>query len=471
MRPDPGHVAILGFGVMIGTFASVLKSLLPRFARSRRGNISVIMALSMIPVLGAVGMGGEATNWYLTRRAIQNAADSAVMAAVMNGCNAAATCFSTQKISYDQEAKSVATNFGFAPLANGDVTVTAVDNATCPAGGTCYQVTVMRKVPVSLLHIVGFDGDTTTAAGASAQTVRATAYAKKFPGSQYCVTAIAASDQAIRVNGGPDVNFDNCDAYTPNGAARCNGISGGGAFRTTYQALSTVNPCPNPTPTAGPLVDNFASLASSIPSSSGCVNLQVISSATDLNQKICSSTGVDKIGNPSGKGGKIDPITLTVATNTVLYLYDTQLDMSGSTIKTTSPAGMTIVFTGSSNSAAHNYTNSNNGSTALLDISSNATGTWKGVAIYQDPRLTGSGSNYDFNENKLNLKISGLFYAKNANVSVSGNLTFAQSGKECMALYVNTLLISGSVNVSTANCKDQGLTGLPQAWNLVNLVA
>jgi hypothetical protein len=132
---------------------------------------------------------------------------------------------------------------------------------------------------------------------------------------------------------------------------------------------------------------------------------------------------------------------------------------------------MTIVLTGSDSSAKHNYTNSKNGSTAVLNIASPRSGTWSGVAIYQDPRLAASGTNLDFSENKLNLKVSGLFYATKANVTVSGDLTFAQSGEQCMALLVNSLLINGSVNISTNNCAAQGLSGLPRAYNLANLVA
>src|SRR5579859_7711620 len=105
----------------------------------KRGNVLVLAAL-MLPVLLAVlGLGFETANWYQVRRAMQNAADSAAVAAASN----AAT-------SYIAEARAVSGQYGFQNGVN-NTTVTVSNSAACPAGGAnCYSVSITRPVPLLL---------------------------------------------------------------------------------------------------------------------------------------------------------------------------------------------------------------------------------------------------------------------------------------------------------------------------------
>jgi Flp pilus assembly protein TadG len=50
----------------------------------RRGAGVVVMALILPALIGALGLGFEISNWYLTNRSMQNAADSAAIAAASN---------------------------------------------------------------------------------------------------------------------------------------------------------------------------------------------------------------------------------------------------------------------------------------------------------------------------------------------------------------------------------------------------
>jgi len=449
-------------------------SALRRFCVDRRGNISVVMTLTLIPVIAAIGMGAEASNWFLTQRAIQNAADAAVLAAVMNGCNPADACHtSALQPSYDQEAKSVAAKYGFPD--GGDTTVTPSDAAPCPGGGgACYSVTITRKVPFYLLRVIGFDGDTTTTAGLKAQTVSAVAVAAKLPGSQYCVTALSNNQEAIRVNGGPDVHFENCDAFTPNGGARCNGISNGGAFRSAYMSNPPhANACPSPSNQADPFVDNFADkpipsdpCGGSYPQASNKGDVapaNLITSEADLATAKCGDV---KLAN-----------NITISSDKTLYIYNGRLDLAGKTLSTSGDGGLAIVFTGTNTSSGgttytHSFMSSVNSTESVIDIAAPTSGPWSGVAVYQDPKLTGSKNalNFEASGNKLTMNISGLFYAKNAEITLKGNVTYASTGSKCLAMIVNKLLMSGSINASTSECEDQGLSGLPQVYNLANLV-
>src|SRR3954468_24571379 len=113
-----------------------------------RGAISVIMGVLLIPLVGALAIGFEVSNWYMTTRDMQNAADAAAMAAATNA-----------KSNYDIEAKAVAARYGFVDGAN-SITIAASNTAACPGGtNTCYSVTITGLVPLLMSQIVGFQGD------------------------------------------------------------------------------------------------------------------------------------------------------------------------------------------------------------------------------------------------------------------------------------------------------------------------
>ena len=96
-----------------------------RFLRSRRGNIAALTALLIVPLVALMGIATEGGSWFLVQRAAQNAADSAVLAAAING---------TAKPSgttYISEAKSIAKNYGFQDGAD-NATVAPVNGQPCP---------------------------------------------------------------------------------------------------------------------------------------------------------------------------------------------------------------------------------------------------------------------------------------------------------------------------------------------------
>ena len=58
-----------------------------KWQRDRRGNVTVMMAFLLPPLIGTFGLGFEVANWYLITRSMQNAADSA--AVTMDAANPA----------------------------------------------------------------------------------------------------------------------------------------------------------------------------------------------------------------------------------------------------------------------------------------------------------------------------------------------------------------------------------------------
>src|SRR6478672_11140335 len=119
-----------------------------RLRADERGTVSVIMGFLLIPLVGAMGLGFEVSNWYMTVRGMQNAADAAVIAAATNGGS-----------NYDVEAKAVAAQYGFVNGTN-NISITVSNTAACPGGGNnCYSVTISGLMPLLVSQVVGYGGD------------------------------------------------------------------------------------------------------------------------------------------------------------------------------------------------------------------------------------------------------------------------------------------------------------------------
>src|SRR5260370_39163121 len=127
-----------------------IANLVGRLRADDRGTVSVIMGVLMIPLVGVLALGFEVSNWYMTTRGMQTAADAAVLAAAANGGS-----------NYDVEAKAVAAQYGFVDGSN-TVSVAVSNSAAWPGGGNnCYSVTISGFVPLYLSQVVGFKGDAT----------------------------------------------------------------------------------------------------------------------------------------------------------------------------------------------------------------------------------------------------------------------------------------------------------------------
>lgn len=423
---------------------------LSRLLGDERGAVSAMLVLMLIPLVGMLGMATEASSWYLTQRSAQNAADSAAMAAALNGCAAGETC-QTGNLSatYVDEAKSVATKFGFT-----DDTKTSVAAAKviCPSGAAgCYQVTITRKIPIYLVRIVGFDGDSDLDGG-RAQTVTATAIASpKGSGKGYCMTALGSGGSAIDINGAPNLG-SGCSLLAPNGGATCTNQSGLAIKYADVKTAAAANKkCGNPAtggerttgytdPSA--LLNSYDALKSNLPSAgTACSN--TYDGVTIPGGSTTFSISAPKCGKVT-LGGNV-----TVTADSVLLIENGDLDLQGFTLSTASGTHLTIIFSGTtSNSFSHTVIG-----TGALDIYAPTSGIWQEIAIYQDPLLTKnvdliySGTKPDFN-------VSGIVYAPRAKITISGDIGPSTYGDACLSFVADTITINGTANIFADPTRD-----------------
>ena len=438
-------------------------SRLRRIRADQRGAVSVLMGFLMIPLVGALGIGFEVSNWYLTTRGMQNAADTAAIAAATNG-----------GANYAVEAKAVAAVYGFVDGVN-TISIVVTNAAACPDGANnCYGVTISGDLPLYLSQIVGYRGNTTLN-GAPAQQLGATAVAE--PGSQpqnLCLLALASSGvaQGIRTNGAPVANMNGCNVMS-NTAAQCNGSNLGAGYGFAHGASNNcgVRPVSNIPVVADP----YAYLAANIPPlTNQCPggypqethhgNSYSVANSNQLSGTLSLSGGNNfKCGDQMLTSNTV--INTPIGTPAVLIVENGQLDLNGFSLTTSTGSAVTVVFSGTNGSYSHAPADNTNGSGGKLDIAAPTSGPWSGVAMYQDPSLT-SGVDVYAAGNSPAWNISGLVYMPHATVTMKGAVDKASNGgKSCFVMVADNFQISGTAGILTTDigqCAQAGLT-MPNA--------
>ena len=413
-----------------------------RLWRHQGGGISVITALVLPAFIGTLGLGIEVSYWLLHNRSLQNAADSAVIAASQAGSTG-----------YVAQARAVTRQYGLVDGSNG-VAVTASNAATCPAGGTnCYSVTIVNTVPTHVGALVNYLG-TATVGGVKSTRISAMAIASPGAGAgEYCLVALSTAPgvNAIIANGAPKADLTGCGVRSNTGM-RCDGqdlkasFGDAGGTNNGCGAVTTSNV---PTPFSDPFAARAASLPAdacggsypkvgSLPTSNKWTGARTLTSTTT----ICGD--LQLTGN----------VTITAPSDAVLIIRNGQLATNNFTLRTAAGSGLAIVFTGTNN-ASHSHIPSGKGG---LDITAPTSGTWAGVALYQDPALTVNVAMPDA-ASEPTWAFSGLIYLPKVDLSFSGSTGKATSGATCTVIVANTVSVNGTALVlSTSQCAAAGLT-------------
>jgi Flp pilus assembly protein TadG len=410
----------------------------------RRGNVAILSALALPMLIGMMGIGAEVGSWYEGKRGLQNAADSAAIAAATNGSDD----------SYDDEARAVAAQYGFTDGMSG-MTVTAQNNQPCPAGGDdeCYRVTISRLQPLFLAQVVGFKGDVMVD-GTPYKRISSTALAIQGEGPrQYCILTLATNGDALRTNGAPFADLSGCNTMS-NADSTCVGHD---LKADVGDAAGVNNGCGKKKNShVDPLEDPFSELAENIPTvgDTDCPEAPVKKKDPPLPSKNLMSGPMTENKLVCGDVQLNGPLFVTEP-NTLLVIKDGSLDLKGFTLMTQPGASLTVIFTGTEN---RTHAQIGNGK---FDIAAPTDGVWKGVAMYQDPETT-HGVDVTEAGNQPTWNITGLVYMPHADVTFSGAVSKASGGKSCFALVVNTLLINGTGSIlNHGECKEAGLT-LPE---------
>jgi Flp pilus assembly protein TadG len=463
------------------------------------GNIAVMTALMLVPIIGVLAMGLEASSWFVMSRAAQNAADSAAVAAA-NSANSTTVTGKTYP-QFAAEGWAAGRRYGFADsnttptsaacpapyssktcyqISSNNAAIRIANGVTCPDNtATCNLAIVTKSVPIFLTRAVGVLGDTTVGAGRGV-TVTSVALAEpisavKFPS---CITAMGSdgtvpnsNKTAISGNGTPNANAGGCSLSAVGASPSSIGCTGGGAngyalgalygFATGDISGSANNCVVTPTKIASfTYCDPFAA------TKPGCdAPAYDYATAVDNARKAATSC----TGAPSTFKGAV----LTAA----VYCYNSAVNLdapitgaSGGTaiivtnganvnLKGYSATDVTFIF-GDGVTAPGSFVTANNED---VTITAPATGNLKGLAAYQVAPTACTASKCDnwTVGGRTKIDITGAIYLPYTNGSFGGNVQLTSS-KHCFVSIFNSFAVNGTGYVlDRSGCEAQGLSVLP----------
>ena len=428
--------------------------------RERRGNITAMTALLIVPLVGAMGMAVETSDWYLNQRALQNAADSAALSAGMNGGTGAGSLCSLLPGNFDCEAKAVAAKYGFVDGAN-NVTVTVTCMAktatgsctagTCPGGAIkCYKVAITKKLPLSIMQIVGYTG-TTTVNSQNGVTLYASSTSEPAAAAQTggCMLAIGSSNQsgAIDISGGANIQAPNCGVYddstsntaliaTNSGTINASGIYVSGGLSES----GAPNLSPTPTTNSTAASDPYAGATAPTVGSNCDQTNYSIGNGNKANINASGSTPYIFCGGFSAQGAAV----VTFGAGTYVIKGGTFSVSNGATV--TASQGSTFYLTGGA-------TLSLSGGTTTT-ITAPSSGNYAGIAIWDDSgNTTGSAATVSFS-NGATLDYVGVLYLPGHTLNVTGG--FGNTPGKCSQIIADVINVSNGITLNS-NCANTGV--------------
>ena len=282
----------------------------------------------------------------------------------------------------------------------------------------------------------------------------------------YCLLALANSgtDPAIQTNGAPKADLTGCSLMSNTGAT-CNGHN----LSATYGDAHKINNGCGITQASNvsAVADPYSSLASNIPPD-GCGGKYYSEDKKGggLPASNILSGSVNWTATPTKSiCGDLqltaDTTVTTASSGSILVIYNGQLDTGGCkkgcTLQTAPGSALTIIFSGSDPSGTYSHYPTGGGT---LDFAAPTSGTWKGIAIYQDPKLpSGADVNITAAGNSPTWDITGVVYLPHSSVTFSGAVNKSSNGTSCFELVVDNITINGTGSIlAHGSCAAAGVT-------------
>lgn len=405
-----------------------------QFCRDQSGSYLIIGALSTPFLIGAAALGTEAGYWMHQQQKMQDAADSAVMAAATYyGPNP------TAPAGMNNAATSVTTTYGFVPSALGQGPSSGTSTITVsepPADGPstgkigAVEVTISRPYPRMLSALFG-QTPVTIAARAVAKT----------KGGYGCVLSLDPTIAAsAAVQGTPNIALQNCSLYDDSSNATA--VSGGGS--ATLSALSIgvvggITGAANFTATEGiwtgqpSTPDPYADV--NIPATGGC---DYHNYSTKKNDKMNPGVYCNGIHFNGGT-------TATLADGTYYFEGNSFLVDGGATLK---GDHVTLIFTSGNGNTYPNIT-INGGST--MNLGPPNSGPLSGIVMYAD-RNTPVGTPEKL-DGGSGMNLTGAVYLPTGYVDWSGGNATSTT---CTQVIGDTVTFSGNAAMGV-NCTGVGV--------------
>lgn len=415
--------------------------LIKKLVGDRRGNTLAIAAACFPLVVGAAGLATDTIQWTLWKRQLQRAADSAAIAGVYDRSNASgATTGTTVAVTHDLSLNQ----HTWMSLKGGYPQVTFPADTGVQTNQVRVVLAVQQTLPFSSLFM------------SSAPTIIATAQAATIPGGggDACVQALetSASQTGITNSGNTTISAPNCVLYS--NSPSTNSASAGGSSDVTAKAIAAVGGISQSNnwhvgsyiPYSPALPDPFSGVSVD-PTAMNCTTDSADQSTDWAAMKAAGTNCFSSLSVGSNK-------TVNVPANFgPIYINGGSADLKG----TFNCSGCTIVLTNKSTASSATIGTISSNAQASNNITAPTSGTFKGIAIYQDRRATG-------NTNKINggsgSVITGALYFPNDVLWINGS---GSASSLCAMFIARRIVFTGNSSIALKNASDStcSASGMP----------
>lgn len=420
------------------------------------GGAGIIMALMTPVIIGGLAFGAEVGGWELTKRQVQNAADTAAFAAgtqVRSGAT-----YAMAKAAAEAVATASGYEGGTSGLTLESPPSTAPNTATGvnPNGNNSYVYVTLTQT--------GQRNFTKFFASNNTVTFKSAAIAHIENGRKACVLALHPSTSgAIATGGSTSVNLTGCDIAANSISSSAITATGNGSSVTTdcISAVGNVSvnstyhmSCPSPIANAPKTADPYAGI-------SAPTSCNYNGNANNFTQSGNPSTpaGSGAVRCYSSAAGSWNFNRSINLTSNVVYVLENTSAAQVANLSLT--GGRTITGTNVTLYLKGRWDVKLNGN-STINITAQTTGTYSGLALVGDRN---SEVNMDLTGNN-GAFIVGAVYSPNAasDIKYTGSNTAYSSG-QCTQVIGGTVTFWGNSNFST-NCSASGTKEIKTAQSI-----
>jgi Flp pilus assembly protein TadG len=391
-----------------------------RLRKSERGSVIPMVAIAMPILIGFAGMALEMGSWFAIHERMQNAADSAALAAgrayVVNN-----------SADLTSQAKATASSYNFTATNGTTVTVNRGPVSGAYAGDSS-KIEVIIQQPQSRTFSAIFTGSTVPISARAVASINPT---------PVCLLALNASaGSALAMSGGAIVSAPTCDVRVNSSSSSALAASGSNTRLTSKDVYvtgaesllggATVTVTGTNQSSAAAAADPYSGTA--VPAFAGC------------NQTNYTKSGGTFTISP---GVYCGGITISAGTTLTLdpgvyFLDQGSLTVSGGS--SISCSACTIILTSSTGS---NFGTVNISGGSVVSISAPTTGDTANFAFMGDPRIA-AGTTATFTGGS-NQNISGVIYMPKNKVVFTGGTSGAS---DCTKIVADTFTFTGGSTFS-----------------------
>jgi Flp pilus assembly protein TadG len=466
--------------------------------RDRSGASAILLGIALPVLVGFVGLGVETGIWYLEKRELQEAADSAALAGAREFAANAAT-----QTAMETAATSAVSKSGFSgvtPVINQPPASGLFATGGTYADPNAVEAIVTQTYSTYFVSLFGLNSvDITTRAvaveggGNSQMSACIVALAEGYPNEpEIC----GNNATGVVFQGSLDLNLSSCTVHSndscgpsydfngnPTISVDCLTYSGGsevGVDPVSGDSSNlTLTNCDEPTyagVVGNPYADVFVP-ASLGPCHAAPDGVPDPSDPTNTDKRVFTP-GYYCDTNPSPNAGGIELLSTTGQSNTLepgVYFVDGSVHINGASLYGENVIIVMVdtvegTFDFNGNGAltliGPTYEDIFNAPSPAFDLILDqgvdpTSHNWAGLSLY----LTMTSDLGDSNpcSNKINgtayMEVSGAVYAPNTCITFTGNNTSGSSDDSCFQLIAGNITLAGNVTMSSSNCQMGGGAG------------